>query len=173
MDKLIINLDEYQKISKGGRIFNVILGSGLILLSALVIYKRTAAGQSFGDYLFFVILALIGLNILLYTFGIYYRISRRYVVLDNKGVEYKLSYFYPSNSFKWEDLKKVEIKTLRIYFYKAGGSSSKMKLGEIYYSDIKRLKKTLAGMCTEKGIEWSDTTVESELAGRKEKEAIS
>ncbi len=170
MDKLVINLDVYQNISKGGKIFNIIFGFAAVLLSSWVIYRRIAAGQEFWDYFIFLILLILGLYMILFTFGVFYRISRRYVILDNNGVEYKLSQFYPSKKYEWEELRKVEIKTLRINFHKVSGSSSIMKLGELFYTDIKKLKQALASCCTEKGIEWSDTTVESDLEYLAEKE---
>ena len=166
MEKLTINLDEYQKISRSGKIFNIILGSVLIFFPGVVIYKRISEGHDFGDYLFFLLLFILGLYILLFTFGIFYRITRRYVEVDDHGIEYKLSYFYPARSIPWEIMKKVEIRTLRIFFHTEGGSF-KMKLGEIFYSDIQILKQTLASVCSKKGIECSDTTVESDLAGSK------
>lgn len=166
MEKLTINLDEYQKISRSGKIFNIILGSALILFPGAVIYKRISEGHDFGNYLFFLLLFILGLYILLFTFGIFYRISRRYVVVDDHGIEYKLSYFYPARSIPWENLKKVEIRTLRIFFHTEGGAF-KMKLGEIFYSDIQILKQTLASVCGKKRIECSDTTAESYLAGSK------
>jgi hypothetical protein len=161
MEYLNIELDEYRRISRSGRIFNIVLGFGTILLSALVIYKRIAGGQPFGEYFVFVLLIILGINILLYTFGIFYHISRRYVIIDDQSVEYKLYYFSPSRKISWSSVKRVDIRTLRIFFVTSGGSSYRMKLGEMFYHDIRILKRTLAAICTEKSIEWSDTTVES------------
>ena len=166
MEYLNIELDEYRKIPKGGRIFNIIFGFGTIFLSTLAIYRRITGGHGFWEYFVFVLFIVLGVNVILYTFGIFYRISRRYVIVDEQGIEYKLSYFYPSRNISWASIKKVDIKTLRIFFVTKGGSSYRMKLGEIFYNDIKKLKKTLASICNQKGIEWSDTTVESGLADK-------
>ena len=161
-----MELDEYRRISGSGRIFNIIVGLGAIILSALVIYRRIIMGQQFWEYFVFVLFLVIGVNILLYTFGIFYHISRRYVIIDDQGVEYKLYYFYPSRKISWDSVKRVDIRTLRIFFVTSGGSSYRMKLGEMFYHDIRNLKRTLAVICTEKGIEWSDSTVESGLADK-------
>ncbi len=166
MEYLNIELDEYRRISGSGRIFNIILGFGTILLSALVIYRRVIGGQTFWEYFVFVLFIVLGVNILLYTFGVFYRISRRYVIVDDQGIEYKLYYFYPSGQISWASIKKVDITTLRIFIVTTGGSSYRMKLGEMFYRDIRNLKRTLAAICTEKGIDWSDSTVESELADK-------
>ncbi len=171
MDDLVISLDEYNKLSRSGRVFNVLLATFLIILSTITVAKRISDGRNFGDYLFWILVLLAGINIILYTYGFFYRLSRRFVIIDRNGVEYKLSRYYPSRIYKWEELKKVEIKTLIVIFHSTGGSSSRMKLGEIFYSDIKKLKQKLAAECTEKGIEWSDTTVEGVPEGRSAPEA--
>lgn len=167
MEELVINLDEYQKISKSGKIFNIILGVSLAGFCIYTIWKSIAAGEGFWEYFIFILFLFLGLGVLLFTFGIFYRISRRYVILDDKGLEYKLSRYYPSKSISWDDMKKVEIKTLRIFFHTGKHSFSRMKLGEIFYHDIKKLKQSLGEYCTAKGIEWSDTTVESEFSGKQ------
>lgn len=158
MEPLVINLDEFQKISKGWRIFYILLGSLTVILSSIAVISQIKRGQSFGEYLIFIITFIFGLNVLLQTLGIYHRISRRYVILDEEGIKYKLSYFYPSRNISWDNIKKVDIRILRIIFISEKGTSGKMRLGEIYYNDIRKLKQTLALICTKKGIEWTDTT---------------
>ncbi len=170
METLNIELDEYQKMSRSGRIFNIIFGFGALIFSTVIIYRNVSAGNMFWDYFIFILFALLGIYVLLYTFGIFYRISRRYVVVNDKGIEYKLSYIYPSTSFSWKDLEKVDIRTLRIFFHAGPGSPDRMKLGDLFYSDIKKLKRVLSEYCTEKEINWSDSTVESELVGKVRKE---
>lgn len=162
MKPVVINLDEYQKISKGWRIFNIIFGSLTLVLSLIAVVSQIARGHRFSEYFVFVFTFILGLNVLLQTFGIYHRISRRYVIIDNQGVEYKLSYFYPSRYIAWDHIKKVDIRTLRILFTSKKETTYRMKLGEVYYHDIRNLKQTLASACTKKGIEWSDTTVVGE-----------
>ncbi len=169
MDDLVINLDEYQKISKSGRILNILLGISLMGFCLFFIWNKIAKGEGFWDYFIFVVFLFLGLSVLLFTFGIFYKISRRYVILNSKGVDYKLSLFYPSRSIAWDDMKKVEIRTLRILFHTGKHSYTRIKLGEIYYNDIKKLKQNLAEFCIKKGITWTDTTVESELAGKENK----
>ncbi len=164
MDDLVINLDEYNKLSRSGRIFNVILAAAIIIFSSVTIIRRILDGRLFSEYLFQIILLFAGFNIILYTYGFFYRLSRRYVILNNQCIEYKLSWSHPSRIISWSELKKVEIKTLRIIFHTMEGVTAKMKLGEIFYSDIKKLKQSIGNQCSENGIEWSDTTVESELA---------
>ncbi len=166
MEYLNIELDEYRRISRSGRIFNITLGLGIIILSSLVIYRRIIGGQPFWEYSVFVLFLVLGINILLYTFGIFYHIGRRYVIVDDQGVKYKLNYFYPPVKISWDSVKKVDIRTLRIFFITSSGSHCRMKLGEMFYHDIRNLKMTLAAICTEKDIEWSDSTVESELADK-------
>jgi hypothetical protein len=167
MDELVINLDQFQEISKKGRIFNTLLGSVLIMVSVLAIFSRISAGQGLRGSLFFIVVFILGVNVILYTYGIFFRIRRRYIVITSGGVEYKLSYFYPSRTIYWDDLKRVDIKTLRIFFHEKKGSVVRMKLGEVYYNDIKRLKLKIASCCTAKGIVWTDTTVESDISGSK------
>jgi hypothetical protein len=165
MEELVVNLDQYQKISKSGKIFNTLLGTGMILLSARVIVNRIAEGQGFWEYFFFILVFIFGINMILFTYGVFFRIKRRYMVLSrNNGVEYKLSYFYPSRTIHWEDIEKVDIKTLKIHFHEGRGSVTRLKLGEISFNDIKKIKQTLADYCTEKEIPWTDTTVESDVA---------
>ncbi len=167
MEELKINLDEYQKLSKNGRTFNIIIGYALVFISATIIILRIIEGQSFGNYFFFVVLLFLGLYILLYTFGIFYRIRHRYVIINEEGMEYKLSYFYPPRVISWHELKRVDIKTLRIFFHLTSGSSCKMKLGEIFYNDIRNIKQVLAKNCTKKGIEWTDTSIKKQFGDSK------
>ncbi len=167
MKSLIIELDEYRKISTWSRVFNLIFGTATTVFACVVIYTKIAGGESFWEYFIYILMLLLGLYVLLLTCGILYRLSRRYVIVNESVIDYKLSYFYPSRTIRWEELVRVDIRTLRILYFKGDGSSSAMKLGELFYNDIRRLKETLAYICTEKGIEWSDTTVESELAGHK------
>ncbi len=172
MDDLVIQLDEYNKISRSGRVLNLLLAVFLIILSVIIIAQRISDGRSFGEYLFWVLVFLAGINILLYTYGFFYRIGRRFVIIDSTGIEYKLSRFYPSKIIKWDELKKVEIKTLSVICHSKSGFNSKLKLGEIFYSDIKKLKEKLASVCTEKKIDWSDTTVESDVPRRNVRPAL-
>ena len=165
MEYLKIELDEYRRITGSGRIFNLILGFVTIILSAFVIYRRIVSGQQFWEYFVFVLFLFLGVNIILYTFGIFYHISCRYVIIDDRGVEYKLYYFYPSRRISWDSLKRVDIRTLRIFFITIGGSTYRMKLGEMFYRDVRNLKRILAAICTERSIEWSDSTVEGGLDG--------
>jgi Na+/melibiose symporter-like transporter len=165
MDELVINLDKYQKMTKSGRFFNAILGSALIIVSAVVIIVKTFAGESYWNQFIFNLMFILGLHIIFYTFGVYFRLKRRYIVLNNNKIEYKLSYFYPSRTIKWKDVRKVEIKTLRVYFHGAKGKIWRMKLGEILYNDIKTLKIKLAKVCDQNRIDWTDTTVEPDHAG--------
>ncbi|MFP4366440.1 MAG: hypothetical protein ACLFQA_05035 [Bacteroidales bacterium] len=159
MKTLVINLDEFQKISKGWRIFNLLLGSLTVIISSITVISQILRGQSLGEYLVFIFTFIFGLNVLFHTFGIYQRISRRYVIIDEKeGVKYKLSYFYPPRKISWDNIRKVDIRILRIIFITEKGTSFKMKLGEIYYKDIRELKRILALICSKKGIEWTDTT---------------
>jgi hypothetical protein len=107
---------------------------------------------------------IFGMNMILYTFGVFFRIKRRYIVLNNKKIEYKLSFFYPSRTIYWNDVSRVEIKTLRVYIHTAKGNTLRMKLGEIFYNDIKTLKKKLSEVCGQNQISWTDTTVGGEPA---------
>jgi hypothetical protein len=159
MDELVINLDPHQKFPKRGWIFNSITGAAFIVTAVSAIVVKIIVGQGFWDYFFFILLFVFGVTMLLYTFGVFYRITRRYVILNQNGIEYKMSYYYPSRIVRWDDLRKVEIKTLRIIFYSVKGSVWRMKLGEISYNEIKTFKKALAEFCTEKGIGWTDSTV--------------
>lgn len=168
MKSLNIELDEYRKLSTWGRIFNLVFGTGTVVLAGVVIYNKIVGGEGFWEYFIYILMLSLGLYVLLLTSGILYRLSRRYVIVNGKVIDYKLSYFYPSRTIRWEELVRVDIRTLRIIFFTGARSSSTMKLGELFYNDIRRLKETLAHICTDKGIEWSDTTVESDLAGHKE-----
>jgi len=166
MENLNIELDENRKISISGKVFNSITGTFIIIYSLSAIYNRIENGYEISKYYIFVLLIIFGVSILLYTFGFYYHLSRRYVSVDKKGVEYKLSYFYPSRIILWVNIKRIDIRILTIFFITKRGSSYRMKLGEIFYADIKKLKHHLASICIEKGIEWSDTTNYSQLSDR-------
>ena len=163
MDELVINLDQFQKLSKASIIFNTLLGSAVIIISGFTVFNRIIEGESIRDYFIHVIIVLAGVNMILYTYGILFRIKRRYVVVNDRAIDYKLSYFYPARTIRWEDIDKVEIKTLRIYFHSGKGPVSRMKLGEIFYNDIKDLKQHLSEYCRIKGIQCTDTTVESQM----------
>jgi energy-coupling factor transporter transmembrane protein EcfT len=160
MDEIVINLDQYQKITKSGRFFNTIIGSAMTIVAGVVIIVKTIAGDSYWNQFIFNLMFIFGLHMLFYTFGVYFRIKRRYIVLNNNKIEYKLSYFYPPRTINWKDVRKVEIKTLRVYFHSIKGKVWRMKLGEILYNDIKALKRNLAKICDQNQITWTDSTVE-------------
>jgi hypothetical protein len=164
MDELVINLDHYQKITKSGRIFNTIIGSVMVIVSLITIVVKILAGESYWDLFIFILMFIIGLNTILYTYGFFFRIKRRYIILNDNKIEYKLSFFYPSRTINWKEVRKVEIKTLRVYFHSFRGKLWRMKLGEIFYNDIKTFKKKLAKVCDQNHIEWTDTTVEPDHA---------
>lgn len=164
MDELIINLDQYQKISKSGRFFNTIIGSALIIVSGIIIAVKIYAGENYWNQFIYNLMFIFGLNMILYTFGFFFRIKRRYIILNSNKIEYKLSFFYPSRTITWKDVRKVEIKTLRVYFHTVKGNIWKMKLGEIFYNDIKTLKNKLSEVCDQNHVAWTDTTVEADPA---------
>jgi hypothetical protein len=164
MDELIINLDQYQKISKSGRFFNTIIGSALIIVSGIIIAVKTFAGERYWNQFIYNLMFILGLNMILYTFGFFFRIKRRYIILNSNKIEYKLSFFYPSRTITWNEVRKVEIKTLRVYFHTVKGNIWKMKLGEIFYNDIKTLKNKLSEVCDQNHVAWTDTTVEADRA---------
>ncbi len=164
MEKFTIDLDEYHKLSSRVKIFNFLLGSFLTVFSGITIFRMVGRGSQFGEYLFFLILLIVGINVIVYTFGVYYRVSRRYVEINDNCFEYKLSYFATPRIIAWKDMTKVEIRTLRVFFHTKGGAICKMKLGDIFYRDIRRIKDTLTSVCIEKEIRCIDKTTSS--AGR-------
>lgn len=161
MNQLQINLDEFQKMTKKLKIFYTLVGLILIGLSVYNVYLKASLGEAWWTMIFPAIFALIGVNVILYSHGLYFRISRRYVLVNENFIEYKLYFFNPTRHLNWKDIKKVDIRTLRVLFTMKNGALHKMRLGEIFYNDIRALKKFLSELAEQKNIEWKDSTEES------------
>jgi hypothetical protein len=172
MEPLRIDLDEFQNMTIRLKIFYTLVGLAIIGLSIYNIYNKVMDQRVWYSLIFPVIFAIIGLNIILYCHGILFRLSRRYVLVNETFVDYKLYFFNPSRHLNWKDIKKVDIRTLRVFFVMKNGAQHKMRLGEILYQDLRSLKKYLAELAEDKGIEWKDTTDESKNPGKNLSEVL-
>lgn len=163
MEQLRIDLDEFHNMTIPLKIFYTIVGLTIMGLSVFNIYNKVMDQRTWYSLIFPVIFTIIGLNIILYCHGILFRISRRYVLVNDKFVDYKLYFSNPSRHLNWKDIKKVDIRTLRVFFVMQNGTQHKMRLGEILYHDLRQLKKYLADLAEAKGIEWKDSTDETKM----------
>lgn len=161
MEQLRIDLDEFQNMTTRLKIFYTLVGLIIIGLSVINMYNKITDERAWYSLIFPAVFAILGINVILYCHGILFRISRRYVLVNDKFVEYKLYFFNASRHMNWKDIKKVDIRTLRVFFIMKNGSQHKMRLGEILYHDLRTLKKYLAELAEGKGIEWKDSTDES------------
>jgi hypothetical protein len=163
MYHLRIDLDEFQNMTTPLKIFYTLVGLIIMGLSIYNIYYKIVDERFWYSMIFPFIFTILGLNIILYCHGILFRISRRYVLVNEKFVEFKLYFFNPVRHMNWKDIQQVDIRTLRIFFTMKNGSQHKMRLGEILYQDLRTLKKYLADLAEGKGIPWQDTTDENKI----------
>lgn len=115
-------------------------------ITALYLCSKEDAGAFFWTisaiYFFLGIIFLIGL-ILRFN---------KYIVIDESGIDSKLSAFSGADKTDWSEMTKTEIRILQINIYTRSGKIKTIKLSGLPYSDVKNIKLKVFGMCLQEKV---------------------
>lgn len=158
MKKYLIELTDFQKMGKKEKVLYLLLGILSVVLGVILIVTRLHEGSGSGGVLFPSIMVLSGINVILYCTEVFFRFFRRYILVDQLGVHYSLAFYSPSRRLLWKDIKRIEIRLLRILITQKSGKTHKINLGEVPYHDVRNLKELIMAVARGKRISCRDLT---------------
>jgi hypothetical protein len=158
MEELLIELTEFQRMRKKEKVLYLLLGILIAVIGFSLIVSRILGGSAAKEFLLPGFMILSGINVILYSSEVFFRFFRRYILVDAKGIQYTLAFYNPARRIFWKDMKKVEIRLLRIMITQTSGKTNQIKLGEIPYHDVRNLKTRILSISRRKRIPCKDLT---------------
>ncbi len=109
--------------------------------------------------------------ILYIIFGIIFLIGQilkfqKYIIIDDEGIEEKLSVFAKAERIDWNDITKIDIKILHLLIHIKGKNPDIIHFSGLPYNDVKRIKIRIFSMCLKEKI---PCTIKSIKRGRSRK----
>ncbi|MCL1943288.1 MAG: hypothetical protein FWF54_07070 [Candidatus Azobacteroides sp.] len=86
----------------------------------------------------------------------------KYIIIDDEGIEEKLSAHSGVRRIYWKDVKKVEINILQVFLHSKSGKDNIIHFSNLPYRDVKTIKLKIFSFCLQERIPCSIKSIKKE-----------
>jgi len=150
MDKLYLDFHEAHEVSKGRKLFFVILGIIFIVLAIIGLYFRI---QGKKEIFTTILYAVLGIVYIMQAYNLLPFKTKQFINIDEHMIEYKLSVFKKKSKISWSDVKNVQIKSTQIRIKLLDDNWCTLGLNWITLKNVQKIKMVISVLAKSKNIE--------------------